>query len=164
MLHCLQEFQKKVYGIKVAIQNETEKKTLIISGVIDDILIECTNHVFIKTKMERLNSGKPEEPDFKGRDFDRFLEALTVKEILIYSDNELYQRFIGYINQTNLIKQKPISQNVKEFIGSELYGQRRTLIQLLMKHNDPEFQYLAYLLYDLLSNERNLETTSSSTV
>ena len=149
------EFQKKVYGIKVAIQNETEKKTLIISGVIDDILIECTNHVFIKTKMERLNSGKPEEPDFKGRDFDRFLEALTVKEILIYSDNELYQRFIGYINQTNLIKQKPISQNVKEFIGSELYGQRRTLIQLLMKHNDPEFQYLAYLLYDLLSNDSN---------
>ena len=149
------EFQKKVYGIKVAIQNETDKKTLIISGVIDDILIECTSHAFIKTKMERLNSGKPGDPDFQGQNFDRFLESLTVKEILIYSDNELYQRFIGYINQTNLIKQKPISQNVKEFIGSELYGQRRTLIQLLMKHNDPEFQYLAYLLYDLLSNDSN---------
>ena len=39
------EFKKKVYGIKVAIQNETEKKTLIISGVVDDILIECTNHI-----------------------------------------------------------------------------------------------------------------------
>ena len=149
------EFKKKVYGIKVAIQNETEKKTLIISGVVDDILIECTNHVFVKTKMERLNAGKPEEPDFQGDDFDRFLESLTIKEILIYSDSELYQRFVGYLNQTNLIKQKPISQNVKEFIGSELYGQRRTLIQLLMKHNDPEFQYLAYLLYDLLSNDSN---------
>ena len=149
------EFQKKVYGIKVAIQNGIEKKTLIISGIIDDILIECTNHVFIKNKMERLSSKKPEEPDFQGEDFDRFLEALTVKEMLIYSDNELYQRFVGYLNQTNLIKQKPISQNVKEFIGSELYGQRRTLIQLLMKHNDPEFQYLAYLLYDLLSNDSN---------
>ena len=149
------EFQKKVYGIKVAIQNETEKKTLIISGVVDDILIECTNHTFIKTKMERLNSEKPDEPDFQGDDFDRFLESLTIKELLIYSDSELYQRFVGYTNQTNLIKQKPISQNVKEFIGSELYGQRRTLIQLLMKHNDPEFQYLAYLLYDLLSNDSN---------
>ena len=52
------EFQKKVYGIKVAIQNGIEKKTLIISGIIDDILIECTNHVFIKNKMERLSSKK----------------------------------------------------------------------------------------------------------
>ena len=36
------------------------------------------------------------------------------------------------------MKQKPISQNVTEFINSELYGQRRTLIQLLIKYNDPE--------------------------
>ena len=28
------------------------------------------------------------------------------------------------------------------------------LIQLLIKRYDPEFQYLAYLLYDLLSNEK----------
>ena len=54
-----------------------------------------------------------------------------------------------------MIKQKPISQNVKEFISSELFGQRRTLIQLLIKNDDPEFQYLAYLLYDLLSNDNN---------
>ena len=59
----------------------------------------------------------------------------------------------GYLTQVNLIKQKPISQNVKEFISCELYGQRRTLIQLLMKNSDPEFQYLAYLLYDLLTND-----------
>ena len=29
------------------------------------------------------------------------------------------------------------------------------LIQLLMKNSDPEFQYLAYLLYDLLTNDGN---------
>ena len=29
------------------------------------------------------------------------------------------------------------------------------IIQLLIKYNDPEFQYLAYLLYDLLSNDTN---------
>ena len=100
------EFQKKVYGIKVSIHNETEKKTLIISGVVDDILIECTNHSFIDEKMIRLHKSKPEDPDFQEPNFDRFLESLTIKEILIYSDSELYQRFIGYVNQTNLIKQK----------------------------------------------------------
>ena len=60
---------------------------------------------------------------------------------------------MGYVNQTGLIKKKTISQIVKEFISNDLFAQRKTLIQLLMKDNDPEFQYLAYLLYDLLSNE-----------
>jgi len=149
------EFNKKVYGIKVAIHNPVEKKTLIISGIVDDVLIDCTNHIFIMKKLHSLKDNRPNEADFLSSEFDRFCDILTIKELLIYRNGELYQRFSGYINQTHLIKQKPISQNVKEFIGSGLFGQRRTLIQLLLKHNDPEFQYLAYLLYDLLSNDSN---------
>ena len=149
------EFNKKVYGIKVAIHNPVEKKTLIISGIVDDVLIDCTNHIFIKKKLHSLRDNRPNEADFLSSEFDRFCDILTIKELLIYRNGELYQRFSGYINQTHLIKQKPISQNVKEFIASGLFGQRRTLIQLLLKHNDPEFQYLAYLLYDLLSNDSN---------
>jgi len=148
-------FPTKVYGIKVAIQNPAERKTLIVSGLVDDLVLECTSHRFIKRKMVKLFDNRPTDPDFQTRDFYRFLAALTIKDLLIYSSDELYQRFVGYINQAQLIKQKPISQSVKEFIGSELYGQRRMLIQLLMKYNDPEFQYLAYLLYDLLSNDSN---------
>ena len=34
-------------------------------------------------------------------------------------------------------------ESVKEFLNNELYGQRTTLIQLLIKDNDPEFQYFA---------------------
>ena len=29
------------------------------------------------------------------------------------------------------------------------------MIQLLIKYSDPEFQYLSYLLYDLLSSDSN---------
>lgn len=148
-------FNKKVYGIKIAIHNKDERKTLIISGIVDDILIGCTNHLFIKNKLNTLKESQPNTPDFNVSEFSRFIDILTIKELLIYRNDELYQRFAGYINQTALIKQKPISQNVTEFLGSGLYGQRRTLIQLLLKHQEPEFQYLAYLLYDLLSNDSN---------
>jgi len=149
------DFQKKVYGIKIAIHNENEKKTIIISGIVDDILTECTNYSFILNKINKLKISLPEESSFIINDYIRYVDSLTIKELLIYNESELYQRFVGYSNQINLIKQKPISQNVKEFISSELFGQRRTLIQLLMKSEDPEFQYLAYLLYDLLSNDNN---------
>ena len=149
------KFNTKVYGIKVAIKNQDERKTLIVSGLVDDIIVNCSNHVFIKNKIQSLYDEKPNDPEFLTSDFERFANTLTIKELLIYGNDELYQRFIGYLTQVNLIKQKPISQNVKEFISCELYGQRRTLIQLLMKNSDPEFQYLAYLLYDLLTNDGN---------
>ena len=146
-------FHTKVYGIKIAIQNADEKKTLIICGLVDDLILQCTNHGFIKKKLKELKDKKPKDPDFQTNDFNRFISTITLKELLVYNLDELYQRYIGYLNQAALMKKKTISQVVKEFINDELYNQRITLIQLLIKHNDPEFQYLAYLLYDLLSNE-----------
>lgn len=133
------QFNTKVYGIKIAIKNNDEKKTLIVSGLMDDILVSCSNHKFIKNKLDSMFENKPNDPEFLSDDFERFLNTLTIKELLIYRNEELYQRYIGYLTQINLIKQKPISQNVKEFLSSNLYGQRRTLIQLLMKKVIPNF-------------------------
>jgi hypothetical protein len=79
------DFQKKVYGIKVAIHNKNEKKTLIISGVVDDILIECTNHNFIINKLDLLRVNKPDDPIFMTDEYCRYLDSLTIKEILIYN-------------------------------------------------------------------------------
>jgi len=148
-------FQKKVYGIKIALHSSEEKKTLILLGLVDDVLLECVNQKYLEKKLENLYKNRPTDLDFQRKDFQRFLSSLTIKELLIYSNKELYQRFVGYLNQINLIKCKPISQNVKEFINSELHEQRRILIQLLIKYDAPEYKYLAYLLYDLLSNDTN---------
>ena len=152
MARTSQKFQTKVYGIKVAIQNQEKEKTLIICGIIDDIIIPCFNHTFLNEKLNLLKET-PEDPIFHTEDYSRFIESRTLKELLVYNCDELRQRFVGYINQAKLMKQKTIAQLVKEFLSNSLYGQRTTVIQLLIKYSDPEFQYLAYLLYDLLSNE-----------
>jgi uncharacterized protein YbcI len=102
-----------------------------------------------------LNEDKPNEIDFNMENWEQYISSLTLKELLVYNNSEIYTKFQGTINQLCLIKQKTISQVVKEFLNNELYGQRTTLIQLLIKSNENEFQYLAYLLYDLLSNENN---------
>ena len=152
MARTSQKFQTKVYGVKVSIQNPEKEKTLIICGIIDDIVIQCFNHTFINNKLTLLKK-KQEDPIFQTEDYSRFIESRTIKELLVYNCEELRQRYVGYINQAKLMKQKTISQLVKEFLSNSLYGQRTTIIQLLIKYSDPEFQYLAYLLYDLLSNE-----------
>jgi ATP-dependent Lon protease len=54
-----------------------------------------------------------------------------------------------------MLKQKTLSQMVKEFISADLFTKRTTLIQLLINSDNYENKYLAYLLYDLLSNDTN---------
>ena len=41
-------FQTKVYGIKIALQHPELRKTMIICGVADDVLIQCFNHAYIQ--------------------------------------------------------------------------------------------------------------------
>ena len=148
-------FQLKVYGIKIAIHSESEKATYLIAGLVDDIMINCIDSNFIKNKINSLIENKPNEEDFKDESFQKFINSLTLKELLIYSNDELYNKFVGFINQLILSKQKSINQTIKEFISSDLYNQRKTLIQLLLKSNEHEYQYLSYLLYDLLTNDNN---------
>jgi ATP-dependent Lon protease len=148
-------FQLKVHGIKVALHNYEQRKTMIICGVIDDILLECMSFYYINYRLQNIIDNKPNDTDFNSSYFNRYIKTLTLKDLLIYSNDELYNRFIGHVNQQNLIKKKNISQIVKEFITSELFTQRNFLITLLIKNDDYEIQYLAYLLYDLLTNDTN---------
>ena len=148
-------FQTKVYGVKIAIHDYKNKKTYIISCVVEDILLGCLNNEFIQNRILNLNEERPNDSDFVVDYWQKFVNSLTLKELLVYNNSELYNKFQGIINQLQLIKQKTISQIVKEFINNDLYGQRTLLIQLLIKSSHHECQYLSYLLYDLLSNENN---------
>jgi ATP-dependent Lon protease len=148
-------FQLKVYGIKVAIHSEEEKATYLVAGLVDDILINCIDSEFIKNKLKKLKSDKPNEEDFKDEAFVKFTNSLTLKELLIFSNDELYNKYVSFINQLILSKQKSINQIIKEFVNADLFNQRKTLIQLLLKSNEHEYQYLSYLLYDLLTNDNN---------
>lgn len=157
-------FQMKVYGIKFSIQNREQRKTLIVSGMVDDIMLECLNDPYVEMRLKTFAEEKPKDPEFNMNSFERYRQSITLKDLLIYNNQELYNRYIGYLTQVGLIKQKTISQVTKDFMASDMYLQRGMIMQLLMKSNEHEFQYLAYLLYDLLSNDLNgnIDTTEQT--
>ena len=153
LARTMRGFYTKVYGVKVSFRNYSQRKTLIINCLIDDMMLKCAGSTFIDSRIEDLKSEPPSEDADEKKTYARFLECLTIKDLLVYRDDELKNRYVGYTNQVALIKQKTISQVTKEFLGNELYLQRNTLIQLLLKCDEHEYQYLAYLLYDLLTND-----------
>lgn len=151
----IKSFYSKVYGLQVIIHNPQHKKSLIISGVVDDVLIDFLNNKFVNLKIKAIKDNVPNSTEFKGDTFERFVNSLGLKDYLLYEPHEVYSKYAGYLSNLAAIKQKTISQTVKEFISSDLFTKRLTLIQLLVKSDKYDNQYLAYLLYDLMSNDSN---------
>jgi ATP-dependent Lon protease len=149
------QFHIKVYGLKVYVYHSAFNKHLLIYGIVDDIILQFMNNIYINNKVISIKKNIPNEEQFKGDSFDKFLDSLTLKDYFILNNVDLYNKFIGFQTQYKLLKQKTLLFIVKDFIGSDLYTKRNTLIYLLITSSDYDNKYLAYLLYDLLSNDNN---------
>jgi len=161
------QFHMKIHGIKVYIYNSLQKKGLIVYGYVDDVIMDFLNNPYISNKKADVFKHLPVENDFKSESFQTFLTYLSLKDYLLCNDcNSIYSKFVGYMTQNKAIHQKSVSTVVKEFISSDMFGKRNMLLSLLVKSSSYENQYLAYLLYDLLSNDSNgmIDTQEQTTL
>lgn len=151
----IKPFHLKVYGIQLIIHSPVHKKSLIITGTIDDIIIDFLNNKYINCKYKLIKENLPKSKDFHSDTYNRFIQSLNLKDYLISESNEIYSKYAGYLSHLITIRQKPFTQVVKEFINSDLYIKRSIILQLLIKKDNYDNQYLAYLLYDLLTTDTN---------
>jgi ATP-dependent Lon protease len=142
----------KIHGIKLYIYN-SNNKSILITGFMDDVILDFLNNTYILLKKNDITLHLPNEEIFKGDAFKSFVNSLILKDYLIYNYTEIYNKYVGYLTQLNCLKQKTISQTIKDFTMSDLFSKRLMLTQLLIKSDNYENQYLAYLLYDILSND-----------
>ena len=145
------KFQVYVYGIRIVLNSNNN--ILIINGILDDIGIMFLDNKFIKSKERKLSNMKIEF-DYNLTDYNRYIKTLSLKDMLIYTEEELVGNFIKFVSDVDEINKVCLSNTIENFTNETLYNQRDILIKLLIKDN-AESKYLAYLLYDLLSNENN---------
>lgn len=167
ILNIYKQFYMKVNGMKLYIYNNIQKKGLIIYGIVDDIMLDFLDNKYILEKQKQIYDNLQNESEFEGPLFNKFIKSLTLKDFLICNSyTDIYGKFAGYISKINSIKQKTISQNVKDFISDDMFSKRCTLLYLLINTDNYENQYLSYLLYDLLSNDTNgnIDTQEQTTL
>jgi len=141
----VKQFHLKVYGLKLYIINTEINKNLIIFGFVDDVNIKFMNNEYIKTKLASIKQFKPNNGDFDTATFNSMIESLSLKDYLIMDYQEVYNKYIGYLSNVKILKQKNLSQMVKDFVNSDLYGKRNTIIQFLItSQNSYENKYNAY--------------------
>ena len=156
ILSNYKQFHIKIYGMKVYIYNSSLKKGLMVYGIIDDVIINFLNNKYVNMINHNIKTNIPNNDTFEKETIDIFLSSLILKDYLIYDNHvDIFNKLAGYISNNNILKLRSISQIVKDFISDDLYSKRITIIQLLVKSINYENQYLAYLLYDLLSNDTN---------
>jgi hypothetical protein len=157
-------FQYRIYGVKIAIHNIEKQHTLIVYGVVEDIMTDFIENESMQEKINKLyitNSvcvtaicnTKCNKKLCKS--YERFINCLTLKEILVHSNTQLETKYQSIVEEYIRINKKPLSQIINEFIEKDLYEKRKMLIVLLIHSDENECHYLAYLLYDLLSNDMN---------
>lgn len=156
------EFKMLCYGIKTEIKISKDKK-MVIYGILDDIYLTMINNKFIQDKIELLikNDNKIIN-DNKLKSFTTFVHSLTIKDFLVKEDiNSFYAAYNGIITHVASLRQKSIINIVRDFISDSLYTKRCILINLLIYSDIVENQYLAYLLYDIISNDNNGEVDNN---
>lgn len=157
-----EEFKMLCYGIKTELKISKDKK-MVIYGILDDIYVSMINNKFIQDKINCLikNDNKIID-DNKVKSFTTFVESLTIKDFLIKEDiNSFYAAYNGIITHVASLRQKSIINIVRDFISDSLYTKRSILINLLIYSDIVENQYLAYLLYDIISNDNNGEVDNN---
>ena len=168
LIECLdvssefEEFKMLCYGIKTEIKISKDKK-MVIYGILDDIYVTMINNKFIQSKIDLLikNDNKIID-DNKLKSFTTFIHSLTIKDFLVKEDiNSFYAAYNGIITHVASLRQKSIINIVRDFINDSLYTKRCILINLLIYSDIVENQYLAYLLYDIISNDNNGEVDNN---
>ena len=149
----VKSFYVKVYGMQLSIMHPSNKRGLVITGVVDDILVDILNNEYINDIKEEIIKNKPIDDIFASATFNTFLDSLTLKDYFIYNIENIYSKYAGMMCQLNTINQKTVHVIVKEFVGQTMFLKRNTIMILLTNSMKNDNQYLAYLLYDLLSND-----------
>ena len=146
-----EKIYEKILGIRVIIQNEKTKKTLIINGIVDDLHINNFNNVYINKQIELYllkASGRHEHDTMI---LNEIVQNMTLKEVLIFGANDILKKMFSVLSEVNNIKQTKLEITIKKFTELDLYTQRSMLINLLLYKQDDEIQYICYLLYELVA-------------
>ena len=139
----------KIYGLRVMIHNHEKKNTLFIDGILENPILDLLPYEYIHKKLNKITKYVREKNIYRSL----LIESLTLKDILLYSLDEMYKKYIGIISYSKYIYNKEITTIIREFMNETLYNKRKTIISFILQQDKVEYAHLAYMLYDLLTKD-----------
>ena len=155
-------FHTKIAGIRIVIQSESVKKTLIITGIVDELELDCINNKYVQSRKTDISNNLQNYSLDDQQIMKRIIDTMTVKDILINGNEDIYKKSILVKTAVNTMKMNKLEINITKFVNMDMFSQRNHLIQLLLYNTDDEIHYTAYLLYDTIAKDRKSTRLNSS--
>ena len=152
---------KKMNGIRITIQNEKAKKTLVINGIIDNIHVHCFTNKYIQHRIDEISSLCGTRQKHECDILEEIITTLTLKDVLIHGKNDVLKQMFSIVSEVNTLKQSKLEASFKRFMDMDVYMKCKMIMNLLLS-KDPEINYICYLLYELLALDQ--EDLSVATV
>ena len=162
-INHLSSFYYSICGIRIIIQNKNDKTTIVLNGTIEDIPVEWVHqNAFLNYKKQNIIDHFKKKQNICELLFDRLLQSLTIRDYLIYGMSDIYEKYESVLKDAKYVKVTNIDTIVKNFKQMDTLNKRRYLTNLVLYNNDNEVQYIAYMLYDLISETRSSTETIDS--
>jgi len=142
---------QKINGIRVIIQNEKLKKTLVVHGIVENVPLECFSNEFIDTRIKEIQSMSFNYQSNEKHIINRMVDAMSLKDILIYGNEDFYKKMMGLFIEINSVKQAKLDITIKKFLELDVISKRNMLINMLIYNKDDNIKYICYLLYDMIN-------------
>tara|TARA_B110000971_G_scaffold220840_2_gene265722 strand:- start:648 stop:3653 length:3006 start_codon:yes stop_codon:yes gene_type:complete len=144
------KFHMQIHGLCLEI-NVEPNETLVINGVVDNIATNLLINPFIESLNKEMTIDTNRLEDVA---FIKFMGSLSLKSYLL-SNNATYflvefNNILKYVERT---QKTLLVSTVNTFLRSDLYGKRTAIMNLVIMSHENRNKCLAYLLYDLLSND-----------
>ena len=82
-----------------------------------------------------------------------YIQQISIRDFLVYDIEYLLDKCIDSYKELGELKKKTISSLVSDFLSSDLTKQRNILTLFLLMKDEVDMQYIAYLMYDMISSE-----------
>ena len=149
-----QSLVETLHGGRVYVPLWNQHYMIALSGFFKVDSFQATlNHMPLFTKHRQLRKLVMQSSVIPDAFSSGWLQQLSLRDLLVYNSQELSDQCIRNFQRLQLYKSKTISTLVKEFLSSSLAIQRDILTLFLLTEQDSDTQYLAYLMYDMISQE-----------
>ena len=152
-------FNSKINGYKLTLKEKNQ--IIMINCLFKDIPLSYYIDNLVVKKINNIKKNIKKRDKVNKVIFSNFIESLSIKNLMINNESEIFELYLASITNASNIKNKLLSKLIRDFTNSELYIQRQIIIDLLLDMSDYESKYIAYLLYDMLSTDvnNNLDST-----
>jgi len=152
-IYNAETFKQDCCGIKIVIHNKTKKRTLIVSGLVNEISPLCIDNPIINEKISEIKKNVIE--GVNSEVLERFTVSISLKDLIVNSSVDLITSLTKLADLMRSYKTRALMSIVKQFNKASIIEKRRTIIDLLIFKSEADFEYIAYLLYDMLTTDSN---------